>query len=124
MKKDTAFTRALGEQNIIGGRYRTISRTTVTAGSSPAYPEQPPGSPWHHDPLPPEPPIDGTDCGSTFGVAIGEPHESGARDGTADWPPSDASPSGGPQCSSAIQPPGAVETGPPFSNSKRRKLKR
>ena len=45
-------------EDLAGGRYAAMGKPSVT-GSTPAirYPAQPPNSPWHHDPLPPEPPL-------------------------------------------------------------------
>ena len=41
-----------------GGRFAfSDSKATVTGSSPIAYPQQPPTSPWHSDPCPPEPPL-------------------------------------------------------------------
>jgi hypothetical protein len=40
-----------------GGRFATLDKPAVTGSSPIAYPNQPPGSPWHSDPCPPEPPL-------------------------------------------------------------------
>jgi hypothetical protein len=54
-----------------GGRFKTINQPIHTA-ATPVYPEQPPTSPFHHDPVPDEPPLG-------FSVnelqPTGEPHE-------------------------------------------------
>ena len=34
-----------------------------------------PSGSWLNDPVPPEPFIDGRDCGDWYGMALGEPHE-------------------------------------------------
>ena len=41
----------------MGGRYAKVHSTTVVGSSPVSYPAQPPTSPWHHDPCPPEPPL-------------------------------------------------------------------
>jgi hypothetical protein len=57
-----------------GGRYGSGagSKARVTGSSPIAYPKQPANSPWHHDPMPLEPPLG-------FSVdeiePTGEPHE-------------------------------------------------
>jgi hypothetical protein len=41
----------------MGGRFSRVNTTTVVGSSPIQYPAQPPTSPWHHDPCPPEPPL-------------------------------------------------------------------
>jgi len=41
----------------MGGRYARVHSTTVVGSEPVRYPAQPPTSPWHHDPCPPEPPL-------------------------------------------------------------------
>jgi hypothetical protein len=41
----------------MGGRYAKVHSTTVVGSGPVQYPAQPPTSPWHHDPCPPEPPL-------------------------------------------------------------------
>jgi hypothetical protein len=55
----------------MGGRFAKVVKTTVTGTDpTPQYPRTPVGSPWHDDPLPTEPPIDGTSDGLRLGYAI------------------------------------------------------
>lgn len=48
---------ALDNEPDVGGRFAKVSTTTVVGTSPINYPQQPPGSPWHSDPCPPEPPL-------------------------------------------------------------------
>jgi hypothetical protein len=54
-----------------GGRY-AVTRKTVLTGTDPIarYASQPPNSPWHADPVGPEPFIDGTGDGARLGYGI------------------------------------------------------
>ena len=55
--RNTYFNRAQAEADAANaGRFATITATTVVASRA-AVPHQPPGSPWHHDPVPAEPPL-------------------------------------------------------------------
>jgi hypothetical protein len=41
-----------------GGRYAAIEKSATVVGAGPvSYPQQPPTSPWHHDPIGDEPPL-------------------------------------------------------------------
>jgi hypothetical protein len=81
-KVSTYFQRAQADADLeLGGRYAKVTETTVTGATpGPIYPKQPPNSPWHHDPMPPEPPLG-------FSVndlePVGEPHERQAPAGDA-----------------------------------------
>jgi hypothetical protein len=66
---------ATDEADTPRGRFTAIEKPTVIGASPVEYPPQPENSPWRADPVPPEPLIDATDCGATFGTALGEPHE-------------------------------------------------
>ena len=57
-----------------GGRYATEGSKQTVIGASPIlYPTQPANSPWHHDPVPDEPPlgyaIDEMEPSPTLGVS-------------------------------------------------------
>jgi hypothetical protein len=57
VREATTFNRfAIGEADIVGGRYSAISKNIVTEGP-PAYPALPPGSPFASDPVGPEAPL-------------------------------------------------------------------
>jgi hypothetical protein len=56
-----------------GGRFAQINKQNIS-GSKPTV-EYNAGPNWSRDPVPPEPTIDCTDCGDTFGIALGEFHE-------------------------------------------------
>ena len=58
-----------------GGRFALSGKATSVTGSRPAseYPRQPEHSPWHRDPLPPEPLIDGRGEGNVLGYEIDRP---------------------------------------------------
>jgi len=68
----TYFGQAQHADDDLGGRYAKVHSTTFTGSSPTMYPAQPPTSPWHHDPCPPEPPLG-------YSVEemepVGEPHE-------------------------------------------------
>jgi hypothetical protein len=55
----TYFSQAQASANDdAGGRFAATANKPKVIGASPiAYPAQPEGSPWHSDPLPPEPPL-------------------------------------------------------------------
>jgi hypothetical protein len=53
--KDTFFSRAQAEADMVGGRWKKQTETHVTG--TPQYPRQPSNSPWHSDPVPPEEPL-------------------------------------------------------------------
>jgi hypothetical protein len=75
-----------------GGRYATEgSKQTVIGSSLIAYPQQPSTSPWHSDPCPPEPLIDGTGEGNTLGYQIDRPGSppSSSDSGIGDGPTTD-----------------------------------
>jgi hypothetical protein len=55
--KDTLHGRALAEQDMVGGRFAAREKSTVVGAGQVAYPQLPETSPWHHDPVPDEPPI-------------------------------------------------------------------
>ena len=44
------------QERLAGGRFKNEVNSRVTG--VPTYPPQPETSPWHHDPVPPEPPLD------------------------------------------------------------------
>ena len=48
---------AMDADHEMGGRYAKVHSTTVVGSGPVQYPAQPPTSPWHHDPCPPEPPL-------------------------------------------------------------------
>jgi hypothetical protein len=73
--RDTLASRAeadLGIENV--GRF---AKPFSFVGSEPTaqHPKLPENSPFANDPVPIEEPIDASDCGVTFGAALGEPHE-------------------------------------------------
>ena len=75
IRKDTFATRAAAEADNIRGRFAAHEKATVTgADPSVEYPRLPASSPWS-DRLADEPTFDATDCGTAFGIALGEPHE-------------------------------------------------
>src|SRR6516164_2632457 len=53
----TYFGQAQHADDDLGGRYAKVHSTTVVGSSPVSYPAQPPTSPWHHDPVPPEMPL-------------------------------------------------------------------
>jgi len=53
----TYFGQAQHADDDLGGRYAKVHSTTVVGSSPISYPAQPPQSPWHHDPVPPEMPL-------------------------------------------------------------------
>jgi len=53
--KDTYFSRASADADMIGGRFKRETETRVTG--VPSYPRQPESSPWASDPVPPEEPL-------------------------------------------------------------------
>jgi hypothetical protein len=65
-----SFAEAFADEDR-GGRFKAVNQTIHTA-ATPVYPEQPPNSPFHHDPVPDEPPL-----GFSINEApvVGEPHE-------------------------------------------------
>jgi hypothetical protein len=56
--EQTLLGRAMAEADEAGGRFANLSPRLVT-GAEPIVrvPAQPPSSPWHHDPTPPERPL-------------------------------------------------------------------
>jgi len=69
--KDTYFSRAQTEVGTeLGGRYKHLAPAPVTG--VPQYPQQPPNSPFHHDPTGAEPPL-GIDVNAM--PAVGTQHE-------------------------------------------------
>ena len=48
---------AASEADVARGRFTAHERSRVTGSSGPAYPQLHETSPWHHDPLPAEPPL-------------------------------------------------------------------
>jgi len=53
----TYFGQAQHADDDLGGRYAKVHSTTVVGSSPVSYPAQPSTSPWHHDPVPDEPPL-------------------------------------------------------------------
>jgi hypothetical protein len=71
LKADCYFNRAQSEiGSELGGRFKHLSTTSVTP--VPQYPQQPPNSPFHHDPTGAEPPL-GIDVNAMPGVAQPDP---------------------------------------------------
>jgi len=54
---DTLFSRQQNELDESGGRYAKQTSTTLTGTAKASVPQQPVNSPWHGDPVPPEPPL-------------------------------------------------------------------
>jgi hypothetical protein len=56
VKNDTYYSRAQADVGSeLGGRYRHLAPASVVG--VPQYPQQPPNSPFHHDPTGAEPPL-------------------------------------------------------------------
>jgi hypothetical protein len=56
--KDTYFARQQNTGDDAGGRFTKLTPTNVTGSTPvPSYPQQPPNSPWHHDPVPATEPL-------------------------------------------------------------------
>jgi hypothetical protein len=53
-RRDTMFGRALAEQDTVGGRFASVTKTRVIGGAS-DYPTLPASSPWSSNPVPDEP---------------------------------------------------------------------
>jgi hypothetical protein len=72
-----------------GGRFRVLRKPTVIGGEPVArYPAQPEGSFWRSDPVPTEPPIDGTSEGVRLGYRVDGRAEAAASDpADTDSPP-------------------------------------
>ena len=73
MARNTYLAHANDAELEMGGRFTKLTPTSVTGASAgSAYPQQPEGSPWHHDPVPDEMPLG-------YSVdeqeAVGERHE-------------------------------------------------
>ena len=116
----SSFAEAFADEER-GGRYG-MDKQPIHTAVTPVYPEQPPTSPFHHDPVPLEPPIDATDCGPTFGIALREPHEVAASIAAQDVPtlepPFSAQGNCGDPTAPSTKSPGDVESvgSPPFSD--------
>ena len=54
-ERNNYFARAQAEADLARGRFAKIEASIVTG--VPAIPTQPASSPWHHDPVPIEPPL-------------------------------------------------------------------
>jgi hypothetical protein len=54
-----------------------IEKAEKAAEQGPSYPQQPPNSPWHHDPVPTEPPlginVNAVDIGEPIAASIRRP---------------------------------------------------
>lgn len=61
----------VGEADLVQGRFASVSKTQVT-GATQQYPQLPETSPWHHDPVPIEPPL-GFSVDEQ--IPVGEAHE-------------------------------------------------
>jgi hypothetical protein len=59
LRKDTYLARAQAEAEAeVGGRFKRLTPTTIVGATPvPSYPSQPSSSPYHSDPVPPEPPL-------------------------------------------------------------------
>jgi hypothetical protein len=56
--KDSYFARQQNTADDAGGRFTKLTPTNVTGSTPvPSYPQQPPNSPWHHDPIPATEPL-------------------------------------------------------------------
>jgi hypothetical protein len=55
LARNTYFSHANDPELEMGGRFAKVIETTVIGKSPISYPQQPPGSPWASDPMPPEP---------------------------------------------------------------------
>jgi hypothetical protein len=54
-QRNTYLAHAQADADAAGGRFAKVNATEVTG--VPRYPTLPAGSPFHHDPVPPEPPL-------------------------------------------------------------------
>jgi len=51
-KAQTMFGRAQADaEEVLGGRYKLVNKVSLV-GAGPAYPKQPPGSPYSENPIP------------------------------------------------------------------------
>jgi hypothetical protein len=66
-----------------GGRFAAVGKAATVTGTSPGpiYPRLPPTSPWHSNPMPPEPFIDGTGEGNRLGYSVDDMNEASAAPG-------------------------------------------
>jgi hypothetical protein len=55
--RDTYFARQQAELDESDGRFLKRIPTTLTGETNSSVPRQPENSPWHDDPVPPEPPL-------------------------------------------------------------------
>jgi len=72
LANDTYFSRAAAGDEELGGRFAKLVPSSIVGDTIAPIPKLPPSSPWSSgDPVPPEPPLDASDCGDTIGVALG-----------------------------------------------------